>query len=263
MVKRKWGQQDVIKVANKLDPAGFAETHASAQLLRPIADDTRPDIHTVDLRFSSLHAGVTEAKSLALNEADLKACLALVEETSGDDYRASAIGWSATRKAQEMNDEDMRFLLVRSRTPLQSNNDANDNHDDKYDTDEDGDKTIAAHDAPLQGFLSFMLTYEDGHPVIYIYEIHLKPDVRGAGLGRHLMRTVEAIGASVGVDKSMLTVFRRNASARRWYERLGYGVDEYSPQPKRLRGGRVKEADYVILSKTLAEPKKSANGTAE
>ena len=105
--------------------------------------------------------------------------------------------------------------------------------------------------AQPEGFLSFMLTYEDGREVIYVYEIHLAETLRGGGIGRHLMGMVEEIGRKVGVDKVMLTVFVANERARQFYERLGYGVDEYSPQERRLRGGVVKAPDYVILSKTL------------
>jgi len=32
---------------------------------------------------------------------------------------------------------------------------------------------------------------------------------------------------------------------------LGYGIDEYSPLPRKLRTGTIKEPDYHILSKLL------------
>ena len=35
----------------------------------------------------------------------------------------------------------------------------------------------------------------------------------------------------------------------RFYERLGYEKDEFSPEPRVLRNGTVVEIDYVILSK--------------
>ena len=65
------------------------------------------------------------------------------------------------------------------------------------------------------------------------------------------MGLVEEVGTKVGVRKVMLTVFVVNVGARKFYEELGYGVDEYSPGPRGLRGGVVKEPDYVILSKGL------------
>ena len=106
-------------------------------------------------------------------------------------------------------------------------------------------------DQDVQGFMSFMLTYEDGYEVIYLYEIHLSPQLQGQGLGKKLMDMMEEVGRKAGVEKSMLTVFRRNEAARSFYERLGYGVDEFSPRARKLRGGFVREVDYLILSKSL------------
>jgi len=107
-------------------------------------------------------------------------------------------------------------------------------------------------EAPPEGFLSFMVTYEDGKEVICVYEVHLAESLRGGGLGKQLMGLAEEVGRKVGVEKVMLTVFVANASARRFYEGLGYKVDEFSPGPRKLRAGVIKEPDYVILSKGLS-----------
>ena len=103
----------------------------------------------------------------------------------------------------------------------------------------------------VEGFMSFMLTWEDGVEVIYCYEIHLAERVRGMGLGRRLMGRLEDVGRKAEVGKAMLTVFRKNEAAVRFYERLGYEEDEFSPRPKKLRNGVVKELDYLIMSKSL------------
>ncbi len=104
----------------------------------------------------------------------------------------------------------------------------------------------------LVGFLSFMLTYEDEYEVIYCYEIHLKPQLRGSGIGKQLMAIMEDMGRKAGVVKAMLTVFVENKAALGFYEKLGYGTDEYSPAPKNLRNGVIKKPTYLILSKSLA-----------
>lgn len=65
------------------------------------------------------------------------------------------------------------------------------------------------------------------------------------------MGQMEGIGRAVGLEKSMLTVFKSNEIARQFYERLGYEVDEYSPRPRTLRNGAIKDVDYLILSKVL------------
>lgn len=96
-----------------------------------------------------------------------------------------------------------------------------------------------------------MLTVEDDYPVIYIYEIHLSSSVRRCGLGKYLMRLVEDIGFRAGVAKAMLTVFTSNTRAEAFYKNLGYAVDEFSPRPRKLRGGGTKGPDYIIMSKAL------------
>ena len=103
----------------------------------------------------------------------------------------------------------------------------------------------------MEGFLSFMLTVEEGGEVVYVYEVHLEEGVRGRGVGGWLVGCAEEVGRRVGVAKVMLTVFRGNEGARGFYAGLGFGVDEGSPRGRVLRGGGVKEADYLILSKGL------------
>ena len=159
---------------------------------------------------------------------DLEACFKLVECTSSLDYRASSVGWSAAKKRQEMADPDMKYLLL---------------------TTSDGVSFTPAY--RVHGFLSFMLTREDDLPVIYCYEIHLWPSLRGRGIGSKLMGLMEDIGKQAGVQGSMLTVFTKNETAKKMYERMGYEVHDSSPSPRRLRGGRTKEPDYQILWKTL------------
>ena len=166
----------------------------------------------------------------AIEPEDLERCLTLVERTSGAAYRNSNIGWSATKKRAEMKLPDMKYLLF-------TTNEGFAGYSPSY---------------RIQVVCSFMLTYEDGNPVIYIYEIHMKPKLRGRGVGQKLMGMVEDIGRDAGVKKSMLTVFMCNVSGRSWYERMGYMVDEFSPSPRVLRGGKVKEPDYVILCNDLS-----------
>lgn len=50
------------------------------------------------------------------------------------------------------------------------------------------------------------------------------------------------------VEKTMLTCFVPNEGGRRFYERMGFEVDESSPGDRKLRSGKVVKSDYVILS---------------
>lgn len=159
----------------------------------------------------------------------LDGCFNLVETSSANDYKLSEMKWSPSSKRKEMLLPDMRYLVIRDRTPTPGS-----------------DST-----RPIHGFVSFMITYEDGHEVIYVYEVHLAPEFRGQGIGKVLLDMVENIGRKTKVEKVMLTVFKTNKRAVKWYDRMGYTVDDFSPGPRILRNGTIKEPSYVILSKSL------------
>ncbi|KAJ5949154.1 hypothetical protein N7454_000738 [Penicillium verhagenii] len=195
-----------------------------------------------------------------ISNADLDACLDLIELTSSEAYAASGAGWSRPKKRKEMKLPDMKYLVVRD--CVASSADLPGADTDEADEPKPtananaGPNGVTKNDQTdgtrsVLGFLSFMVTYEDGHEVVYCYEIHLSAAARGRGLGGLLMSRMEEIGRSVGVEKAMLTVFRSNVVACRFYEKGGYVVDEYSPQPRKLRNGTIKEFDYLILSKEL------------
>jgi ribosomal protein S18 acetylase RimI-like enzyme len=164
--------------------------------------------------------GDVEVLERRKNEDILEKCFKLIEETSADDYRNSEIKWSASQKRKEMRLPDMKYLVYRHRETGQ-----------------------------VIGFTSFMVTYEDGYEVVYVYEIHLLQDWQGKGLGKRLMSIVDIISSKVGVGKIMLTVFKANTKAIQWYDKLGYTEDTFSPQPRKLRNGTIKEPTYTILSK--------------
>ncbi|KAL8947709.1 MAG: hypothetical protein Q9222_006033 [Ikaeria aurantiellina] len=174
-------------------------------------------LQSYEIRFES---------SSTLTCADADACFDLIASSSANAYATSSIGWSPAKKRKEMKLPDLRYLLLSGPTA----------HD------------VGKH---LGGFLSFMLTYEDGYEAIYCYEVHLSPQLQRKGIGKHLMSLMEEVGRRVGVEKSMLTVFVENQSALNFYENLGYSRDENSPEARTLRNGKVKMPSYVILSKSL------------
>ncbi|XHG00786.1 hypothetical protein AWENTII_004206 [Aspergillus wentii] len=172
----------------------------------------------------------------SIPDADFEACFKLVEGVS-DDYEKLSTGWSPSKKRKEMRLPDMKYIILRrcSRHDVTGN-------DDVESPQEEGEAL---------GFTSFMVTYEDGYEVVYLYEIHLSSAVQGQGLGKQLMLKLEDIGRHIGLEKIMLTVFKSNTVAMGLYNRVGYTVDEFSPPPKILRNGTVKESSYLILSKSL------------
>ncbi|CAI7663227.1 unnamed protein product [Penicillium glandicola] len=197
-----------------------------------------------------------------ISTADLEACLDLIEKTSSEAYIASSAGWSRIKKRKEMKLPDMKYLIVRDTSNTTSDSSGQVLREKETDVvDNNAPSPPKKRDEPVSssgtgpsnvlGFLSFMVTYEDGKEVVYCYEIHLSPATRGRGVGKLLMGQMEGIGRAVGLKKAMLTVFKSNEIARRFYERLGYELDEYSPRPRKLRNGTIKDVEYLILSKML------------
>ncbi|RAL05925.1 N-terminal L-serine N(alpha)-acetyltransferase NAT4 [Aspergillus ibericus CBS 121593] len=215
----------LVERTNLLGIRDFAERYIPEEGLRYIgrglgSDDVEGEREQKEYKIS-VHDPST------IPDTDLNQCFKLIEETSSAAYQASSTGWSPTKKRKEMKLPDMKYLVVRR----------------------EGDEHGEGED--VVGFISFMITYEDGKEAIYCYEVHLSPSVQGQGLGKWLMLMLLEIGRRVGMEKAMLTVFRSNGVAQRLYAALGFETDEYSPRPRRLRNGTVKEPDYRIMSMKL------------
>lgn len=111
---------------------------------------------------------------------------------------------------------------------------------------------VSFHREEILGFLSFMVTYEDGWEVIYCYELHVAPKAQGQRIGEYLLLLLNATGYKIGLEKAMLTCFRSNHGALRFYKKIGYQVDKNSPLSIRLRTAVV-EPDYYIMSIPLKD----------
>lgn len=167
-----------------------------------------------------------------LHAALLHQCFTLIETTSRHDYEPSSFGWHPRRKKREMQEPEMRYLLLNEKA-FSNPHDA-------------GNK--------FGGFLSFMFTHDSNPsvPVLYIYEIHLTESARGKGVGGWLMELIENVAREAAVEKIMLTCFLSNANALAFYRKLGFERDACSPGDRETRR-KVVKADYVIMSKRLGE----------
>ncbi|KAG6014961.1 hypothetical protein E4U41_004726, partial [Claviceps citrina] len=145
IARRRRPQTDPIEEAVAKSDAAFAADYLPSlppDWKHPAASPT-PRTYTLQL-----------VGAAALRDAHAAACLDLIAETSGDDYRRSSLGWHPGAKKREMRSPALRYILVLGRG-------------------DDDD------DAKVCGFTSMMPTYENGEPVLYCYEIHLKPELRG------------------------------------------------------------------------------------
>jgi ribosomal protein S18 acetylase RimI-like enzyme len=61
-----------------------------------------------------------------------------------------------------------------------------------------------------------------GAPLAFVFDIWVRPDARGRGLGRAAMLALEAEARRLGLDRIRLNVFGHNEVARTLYRSLGY-----------------------------------------
>jgi len=173
-----------------------------------------------------------------ISDADLEACFNLIAETSQEDYEGSAGRWRPASKLKEMKSAELRYILVRAT---------------KAPTSSPGHHNESDQGGEIRGFTSLMPTFEAGEPVVYCYEIHLKPDLQGTGLGSLLMSFHTTVAENLPpITKVMLTCFVANERGLRFYKKLGFEKDALSPEGMKLRG-RMFVPDYMIMSKRVRD----------
>ncbi|KAJ3222007.1 hypothetical protein HDU81_010204 [Chytriomyces hyalinus] len=167
---------------------------------------------------------------------------------------AQDTGWSERSKMEEMSDKDGRYLIAFKREGL---------------FEEQASKVISHLDySPLDsdtpvGYLYYIMCMQDSYddcdggmggdgkaPVIYCMELQMTPDARNLGLGTAMMQMMEDVGRGFKLRRAMLTAFKKNEGALRFYNRLGYLPDLTSPSQcmSERRAGRY---SYEIMRKNL------------
>ncbi|CAO3637570.1 unnamed protein product [Cunninghamella echinulata] len=146
-------------------------------------------------------------------------------------------------KKKELQASEARYLIAKS------NDDKTENDDDKY-----------------LGYLMFQMVQEETMEeddrmadVAYCYELQLTEQARNQGLGEYLMNLLMDIGNYWKLEKVMLTVFKDNKGAFRFYtKKMGFKLDEISPGAC-LPPRKAKQFDYEILSKPLSNQIRNNN----
>ncbi|WP_437625461.1 N-acetyltransferase family protein [Sorangium sp. So ce1151] len=83
--------------------------------------------------------------------------------------------------------------------------------------------TVVEGDAAV-GHLWLAVTDVDGFRSVVVYDIQLREEARGRGVGRRVMELAEEVASGLGARDLELHVFARNTRARRLYETLGYEI---------------------------------------
>ncbi|EFX05426.1 gcn5-related n-acetyltransferase [Grosmannia clavigera kw1407] len=189
---------------------------------------------------------VSLARSGCVGEAALETCFALIEETSRKDYDGSQQKWQPADKRREMREADLRYILVQEVRGEEAEEKEGETKERKG-----GQKEKDQSHQRIRGFTSLMPAYEEGQPVVYCYEIHLKPELQGTGLAGLLLGFLYTIAYNLPlIAKVMLTCFLSNERALRFYRKQHFVVDPIAPEIRQLRGKTV-VPDYTIMSKAV------------
>ncbi|KAK1925781.1 acyl-CoA N-acyltransferase [Papiliotrema laurentii] len=191
----------------------------------------------------------------------------------------SSVIYTESSKREELFDPSTRYLLLLQPSTHSSSSDtlampgALPSAQDRKGK---GKVSVDFDQEDLVGYCSFRFDTEEtlgsrDVEVVYCYELQMKPEARGQGLGKVLMDELEEIGRDRGMAKSMLTCMKKNTSALSFYLKQGYQPDEIDPtrmaeeeseededeewQEVGSDGEPVsrddEEVDYTILSKNL------------
>ncbi|KAF8078555.1 acyl-CoA N-acyltransferase [Lyophyllum atratum] len=160
-----------------------------------------------------------------LCETEKNAIWTLFEHNMRELYVQSSFGWDPPSKRAELFNSLSRFVLIDV-------------------------------DSQLVAFSMFRFDIEEDEDIIYCYDLQIHQDQQRTGLGGLLMQALGAVGIAWRMEKIVLTVFKANLGAIKFYEASGFSVDESSPgysedgdDPEDLE-----DVDYTILSKRLVLP---------
>lgn len=149
-------------------------------------------------------------------------------------YENSKWGWDEPDKLSEWKSSRTRVILVVNKDPI-----------------ERGGPSIVwnklpENDEQLIGFMCFRFEVgaDKNESAFYVYELHINPEHQRQGLGKELMQMGRVIATAFKMDKIMLTVFRCNDIALKFYnDKLKFNLDKSTPAKN--------EADYMILSSKI------------
>ena len=219
-------------------------------------------------RASSTYTGATIRRRPHL----LNAIVSLTRRNMVGMYNSTSTPgwrWSNKRKRTELSHGAMRFIVVRSSELIgklqASSAEADADSDEESDSESScaesrpasrgGSFDVASSAADdgkdIAGYVAFRMTTERAIEVLYVHEVQVAPAAQGRGLGKYLMRLVDAIGRETDMKLLMLTVLTSNKTAKRFYEKIQFVLDEASPDV--CYSVDDEHCPYKIMSKVLDE----------
>ncbi|KAL7581704.1 hypothetical protein ACA910_022246 [Epithemia clementina (nom. ined.)] len=179
--------------------------------------------------------------------------LDLFQENMATLYEQSSWGLNLEEKKEELQHRKARFLILTttSTTPPLSSTET---HDNDRETCASSSSSPSLSSSSLAAFCHYRFEYDDDQyptcAALYLYEIQVSKTFQSLGIGKCLMELLRGMAQQASMFKILLTVFHSNQQAMKFYQRLGYLVDESSPShdDKQENGEKV---DYEILSKKV------------
>lgn len=144
-------------------------------------------------------------------------------------YISSGMGWDRKSKFEELQLEDMRYIIV-----LVEDIDNGPHNGQHHETSVvelsqlTNSQCSRIYNGVIAGFASYIphtleaISSITTLNVTYLYEIHIAKAYRGKGIGRALMDCVRNKMLQAQSDALMLTVFNANGAALRFYYSYGF-----------------------------------------
>jgi ribosomal-protein-alanine N-acetyltransferase len=104
---------------------------------------------------------------------------------------------------------------------------------------------LRTDDGIVQGFAGFWVVFDELH----LNNLAVRPESRGRGYGRALLKYALSEGVRLGARQAMLEVRRSNTAARRLYEQFGFELMGLRP-----RYYARPEEDALVLWKRELNP---------
>ncbi|ETW07906.1 hypothetical protein H310_02314 [Aphanomyces invadans] len=182
--------------------------------------DFMPEFKAFELfptTMADVFAKLRSLNAQQLSEAERRQIEGVFRENMQELYENSTWGFDMEKKRVELFEDAARYIVV-ERTPGQ-----------------------------IDAFLHFRFVEDEGDAVVYVYEIQVGPGMQRQGLGKRLMQLLQLIGRKYKMKLILLTVFKSNIAAMKFYtEKMGFVIDDTSPSAQ----GDTSES-YEILSKSL------------
>lgn len=178
-----------------------------------------------------------------LSDSQLEAVYQLLRANMKPYYDQSKSQWNDESKRAELTHENARFLIVLTR------------HCDAASggqIDEGGrDVSQAFSGEQLAAFAHIRFeTEEQKIAVTYIYELQVVSAFRGCGIGSWLLDCAQTINRHLHLNRLLLTVFKFNVDAIRFYQKAGFQLDETNPAP-----AEDSNFDYLIFGRAESAAK--------